>query len=211
MSTTHTDLSRTRGLLTSLAMLLRFGGLPGRARRLDHAASSSPASRAVVRRENPDEATRRAFVLRIVQPGLAGLMDGSVSTLAPLFATAFVTQSAFKAFLVGMAAATGAGISMAFAEALSDDGTLTGRGNPWLRGGVTGVMTFCGGSLHTLPFLLTNLQVALLAAYLVVALELVVIAMIRRRFFGTNWGLSILQVVGSGVLVFAAALIFGHV
>jgi erythrin-vacuolar iron transport family protein len=209
MSTTNTDLSRTHGLLASLASLLRFVGLPGRARRLDH-TSSSTVSRAVVRRENSDETTRRAFVLRIVQPGLAGLMDGSVSTLAPLFATAFVTQSSFKAFLVGMAAATGAGISMAFAEALSDDGTLTGRGNPWLRGGVTGVMTFCGGSLHTLPFLVPNLQVALLAAYVVVALELVVIATIRRRFFGAHWGLSILQVVGGGVLVFAAGLLFGH-
>jgi len=157
-----------------------------------------------------DEATTRTFVLRIVQPGLAGLLDGSVSTLAPLFATAFVTQSSHQAFLVGMAAATGAGISMAFAEALSDNGELTGRGHPWLRGGIVGVTTFCGGILHTLPFLLANIHVALLAAYLVVAVELVVIATIRRRYFGTNWGLSILQVVGSGVLVFAAALIFGH-
>ncbi len=156
------------------------------------------------------EAATRTFVLRIVQPGLAGLLDGSVSTLAPLFATAFVTQSPHQAFLVGMAAATGAGISMAFAEALSDSGELTGRGNPWLRGGIIGVTTFCGGILHTLPFLLANIHIALLAAYLVVAVELVVIATIRRRYFGTNWGLSILQVVGSGVLVFAAALIFGH-
>src|SRR5579884_2681262 len=95
---------------------------------------------------------QKSFVLRVVQPGLAGLMDGSVSTLAPIFATAFVTGVPFKAFLVGMAAATGAGISMAFAEALSDTGELTGRGAPWLRGGVTGTMTFLGGSLHTLPF-----------------------------------------------------------
>lgn len=156
------------------------------------------------------EAATRSFVLQIVQPGLAGLLDGSVSTLAPLFATAFVTQSTHQAFLVGMAAATGAGISMAFAEALSDNGELTGRGHPWLRGGIIGVATFCGGILHTLPFLLANIHMALLAAYLVVAIELVVIATIRRRYFGTKWGLSILQVVGSGVLVFAAALIFGH-
>jgi hypothetical protein len=153
---------------------------------------------------------RRSLILRIVQPGLAGLMDGSVSTLAPLFATAFVTHSPFKAFLVGMAAATGAGISMAFAEALSDNGEWTGRGKPWLRGGVIGIMTFLGGSLHTLPFLLPGLQTALLAAYGVVAVELVLIATIRRRFFGTHWGLSILQVVGSGVLVFAAAILFGN-
>lgn len=211
MSTTHSNLfPRTRGLQASLVTLLRLVGLPNRAHRhLTPASSSSPANRASGGSERVDEATR-TVILRIVQPGLAGLMDGSVSTLAPLFATAFVTQSPFKAFLVGMAAATGAGISMAFAEALSDNGEWTGRGNPWLRGGVIGVMTFCGGSLHTLPFLLTNLQVALLAAYFVVAIELVVIATIRRRFFGTNWGLSILQVVGSGVLVFAAALAFGH-
>jgi erythrin-vacuolar iron transport family protein len=158
----------------------------------------------------PMDETRRSFILRVVQPGLAGLMDGSVSTLAPLFATAFVTHSAHKAFLVGMAAATGAGISMAFAEALSDTGEWTGRGKPWLRGAIIGLMTFCGGSLHTLPFLARDLRVALMAAYVVVACELVVIATIRRRFFGTNWGLSILQVVGSGVLVFAAALIFGN-
>src|SRR5260221_13768157 len=156
------------------------------------------------------EAATRSFVLQIVQPALAGLLDGSVSTLAPLFATAFVTQNPHPAFLVGMAAATGAGISMAFAEALSDNGELTGRGNPWLRGGIIGVTTFCGGSLHTLPFLLADIHIALLAAYLVVAVELVIIATIRRRYFGTHWGLSILQVVGSGVLVFAAALIFGH-
>jgi len=156
------------------------------------------------------EAATRSFVLQIVQPALAGLLDGSVSTLAPLFATAFVTQSSHPAFLVGMAAATGAGISMAFAEALSDNGELTGRGNPWLRGAIIGFTTFCGGSLHTLPFLLPDIHLALLAAYLVVAVELVIIATIRRRYFGTHWELSILQVVGSGALVLAAALIFGH-
>src|SRR6266496_5889136 len=140
----------------------------------------------------------RDFLLRVVQPGLAGLMDGSVSTLAPIFATAFATHHSFTAFLVGMAAATGAGISMAFSEALSDDGELTGRGSPVVRGGITGIMTFFGGSLHTLPFLIVNLQLALLVAYFVVAFELVVIAAIRHRYFGTNWGLSILQVVGGG-------------
>ncbi len=156
-----------------------------------------------------DEGSRR-LLLRVVQPGLAGLMDGSVSTLAPIFATAFATQKPFTAFLVGIAAALGAGISMAFSEALSDDGTLTGRGSPIVRGGITGAMTFLGGSLHTLPFLIPNLHLALLAAYIVVAVELVAIAAIRNRFFGTSWWLSVLQVVGGGALVFGAAWIFGN-
>lgn len=185
----------------TFAMLLRVVGLSMLARRFEQRAAVSPVT---------DEEASRSFVLRIVQPGLAGLMDGSVSTLAPIFATAFATGKPFTAFLVGMASATGAGISMAFAEALSDTGEITGRGNPWLRGGVTGVMTFLGGAFHTLPFLLSNVHTALFAAYIVVAVELVVIAAIRHRFFGTNWGLSILQVVGGGALVFAAAIIFGH-
>jgi hypothetical protein len=152
----------------------------------------------------------RNFLLRVVQPGLAGLMDGSVSTLAPIFATAFATHHAFYAFLVGIAAATGAGISMAFSEALSDDGALTGRGSPIIRGAITGSMTFVGGALHTLPFLISNLHLALIVAYVVVAFELMVIAAIRHRYFGTNWLISIVQVVGSGALVFAAAYIFGN-
>jgi erythrin-vacuolar iron transport family protein len=156
-----------------------------------------------------DEASHD-FLLRVVQPGLAGLMDGSVSTLAPIFATAFATGNPFTAFLVGMASATGAGISMAFSEALSDNGELTGRGSPTVRGTITGFMTFFGGSLHTLPFLITNLHLALVVAYVVVAFELVLIAAIRHRYFGTSWWLSILQVVGGGALVFVAALIFGH-
>jgi VIT1/CCC1 family predicted Fe2+/Mn2+ transporter len=137
-------------------------------------------------------------------------MDGSVSTLAPIFATAFATHSPFTAFLIGIASATGAGISMAFSEALSDDGELTGRGNPVVRGGITGGMTFLGGAFHTLPFLVPDLHLALLVAYLVVAVELVLIAAIRHRFFGTSWWLSALQVVGGGTLVFLAALIFGN-
>lgn len=157
-----------------------------------------------------DNDTSHKFLLRVVQPGLAGLMDGSVSTLAPIFATAFVTHKPFAAFLVGMASATGAGISMAFSEGLSDDGELTGRGSPVVRGTITGVMTFLGGSLHTLPFLITQLQVALVLAYVVVAVELVVIAAIRHRYFKTQWLRSMFQVVGSGILVFAAALIFGN-
>ncbi len=154
--------------------------------------------------------TSRNFLLRVVQPGLAGLMDGSVSTLAPIFATAFATHHAFYAFLVGIAAATGAGISMAFSEALSDNGELTGRGSPVIRGAITGIMTFVGGSLHTLPFLIADLHLALIIAYFVVAFELVLISAIRHRYFGTNWLISVVQVVGSGALVFAAAYIFGN-
>lgn len=156
------------------------------------------------------DSSSRNFLLRVVQPGLAGLMDGSVSTLAPIFATAFATHNPFTAFLVGMASATGAGISMAFSEALSDDGVLTGRGSPVIRGAITGLMTFFGGALHTLPFLAPNIHLALLIAYVVVAFELIIIAAVRHRFFGTSWWLSIVQVVGGGALVFVAALIFGN-
>jgi VIT1/CCC1 family predicted Fe2+/Mn2+ transporter len=183
-----------------LARFLLALGLFDAARRFD---PSLPAS-------NKGEDEAQHFVLRVVQPGLAGLMDGSVSTLAPIFATAFVTHRPFAAFLVGMASATGAGISMAFAEGLSDNGELTGRGSPAVRGSITGLMTFLGGALHTLPFLLSDLHVALLAAYVVVAIELVIISAIRHRFFGTNWVLSGVQVIGSGILVFVAALIFGN-
>ncbi len=156
------------------------------------------------------DSTSRNFLLRVVQPGLAGLMDGSVSTLAPIFATAFATHKPFTAFLVGMASATGAGISMAFSEALSDDGMLTGRGSPVIRGAITGLMTFFGGALHTLPFLIADLHLALIIAYVVVAIELVIIGAIRHRFFGTSWWLSMVQVVGGGALVFIAALVFGN-
>lgn len=156
------------------------------------------------------DVTAHNFLLRVVQPGLAGLMDGSVSTLAPIFATAFVTHMAFATFLVGMASATGAGISMAFSEGLSDDGQLTGRGSPVIRGGITGLMTFFGGALHTLPFLIPDVHIALYVAYIVVAFELIIISAIRHRYFGTSWWLSIVQVVGSGILVFVAALIFGN-
>jgi serine/threonine protein kinase len=151
-----------------------------------------------------------SFLLRVVQPGLVGLMDGSVSTLAPIFATAFATHHPLTTFLVGMASATGAGISMAFAEALSDDGELTGRGNALLRGGITGLMTFLSGAGHTLPFLVPDIHLALLLAYIVVALELIAIAAIRHTFFNTRWWLSLLQVVGGGLLVFLAALVFGN-
>ena len=148
------------------------------------------------------------FVLRIIQPGLAGLMDGSVSTLAPIFATAFATHNSRTVFLIGAASAVGAGISMAFSEGLSDDGVLTGRGNPVFRGLVTGFMTFVGGFLHTLPFLLRNVHTAL--AYFVVGVELVVIAMIRHKYFKTSFALSCLQVIVGGGLVFAAGVLIGQ-
>jgi len=154
--------------------------------------------------------SNKDFLLQIVQPGLAGLMDGSVSTLAPIFAVAFATHRPFTVFLVGLASALGAGISMTFAEALSDDGEVTGRGKPFLRGGVTGLMTFLSGVGHALPFLVPNFQVALASAYVVVAVELFAIAAIRHKYFHTKWWLSIVQVVGGGLLVFLAALLLGN-
>ncbi|HET6863877.1 MAG TPA: VIT1/CCC1 transporter family protein [Candidatus Saccharimonadales bacterium] len=149
------------------------------------------------------------FVLQTVQPALAGLMDGSVSTLAPIFAVAFATHKPHFAFVTGIAAAVGAGISMAFAEALSDDGKLTGRGAPFRRGLIIGLMTFIGGIFHTLPFLFSNINHALVIAYLVVGIELMAIAYIRYTFFNMKFWLSVLQVVVGGGLVFAAGILIG--
>ena len=140
----------------------------------------------------------RQLVLRVVQPGLAGLMDGSVSTLAPIFATAFATHRTHTVFLIGAASAVGAGISMAFSEGLSDDGELTGRGKPLMRGLVTGFATFIGGFLHTLPFLIPNIRNALIYAYAVVGVELLAIAWIRYRYMKTSFALSCLQVIVGG-------------
>ncbi len=155
------------------------------------------------------DAQRRLFVLQIVQPGLAGLMDGSVSTLAPVFAAAFATKDSWDAFLVGMAASIGAGISMAFAEALSDDGSLTGRGRPMLRGSVTGLMTALGGVGHTLPFLIADFHVAFALAVVVVAIELAAISYIRHRYMDTPILSATFQVVLGGVLVFATGILIG--
>lgn len=163
----------------------------------------------LVRREE-EEAYRRTFVLQVVQPGLAGLMDGSVSTLAPLFAAAFATHKSWDAFLVGLAASIGAGISMAFAEALSDDGTLTGRGRPLIRGAVTGVMTTAGGIGHTLPFLIADFQIATTVAVIVVALELAAISWVRQHYMDTPLLRAALQVILGGVLVFAAGILIGN-
>src|SRR5260370_885624 len=149
-----------------------------------------------------DESHRKLFLLQVVQPGLAGLMDGSVSTLAPIFAAAFASHKSWEAFLVGLAASIGAGISMAFSEGLSDDGSLTGRGSPWLRGAVTGLMTTAGGIGHTLPFLIGNFRVAMLVAIIVVAVELGVISFIRHRYMDTPFLQPAFQVIGGGVLVF---------
>lgn len=155
------------------------------------------------------QAEQRLFLLQIVQPGLAGLMDGSVSTLAPLFAAAFATQRSWPTFLVGLAAAIGAGISMAFAEALSDNGSLTGRGSPWLRGLVCGVMTALGGLGHALPFLVPSFPVAITIAAGVVIVELAVIAWIRNRYMDTPLLSAACQIIGGGLLVFGAGVAIG--
>jgi erythrin-vacuolar iron transport family protein len=160
-------------------------------------------------RAHEDETARRMFVLQYVQPGLAGLMDGSVSTLAPLFAAAFATHDTWKTFLVGLAASVGAGISMGFAEALSDDGSLTGRGAPLLRGAVCGAMTAIGGLGHTLPFLIPHFSVAIVVAGCVVLAELGAISYIRHRFMDTPFLSAAFQVVVGGVLVFAAGVLIG--
>ena len=142
------------------------------------------------------------YVLQKVQPALLGLMDGSVSTLAPLFAAVGLTHQTHKAFFVGLAAALGAGISMGLAEALSDDGAVTGRGNPVYRGMITGFATAIGGMLHTLPFLIIDLDKALHLAYLIVIIELVGIALIRYRFMKSPLWSTILQVIVGGGIVF---------
>ena len=157
-----------------------------------------------------DEANRRLFVLQIVQPGLAGLMDGSVSTLAPVFAAAFATRSSWDAFVVGLAASVGAGISMGFAEALSDDGSLTGRGHPWMRGAVCGLMTALGGIGHTLPFLIPDFKFAMGAAIVVVLVELGIISWIRHRYMDTPPLSAALQVGLGGALVFLAGVLIGN-
>jgi len=160
-------------------------------------------------RKEEDEAARRTFVLQVVQPGLAGLMDGSVSTLAPVFAAAFATRNSWDAFLVGMAASIGAGISMGFAEALSDDGALSGRGHPWLRGTVCGAMTTLGGIGHTLPFLIPNFNYATVVAIVIVGIELTAISWIRHHYMDTPLLSAIFQVVLGGVLVFLTGILIG--
>ena len=156
-----------------------------------------------------EQAERRAFVLTYVQPGLTGLIDGSVSTLAPIFAAAFATHNTWQTFLVGLAASVGAGISMAFAEALADDGQISGRGNPWVRGSVTGLMTTLGGLGHTLPYLIPNFWTATSIAITVVFVELWIIAGIRARFMDTRFVRAAFEVVVGGLLVFAIGILIG--
>jgi rubrerythrin len=160
-------------------------------------------------RADEDKAQRRLFMLQVIQPGLAGLMDGSVSTLAPIFAAAFATRQTHAAFLVGLAASLGAGISMAFAEALSDDGSLTGRGRPVFRGIVTGAMTAAGGLGHTLPFLISSFRIAFWVAVLVVAVELAIISYVRHRYMDTPLLSSAMQVIVGGTVVFIIGIWIG--
>lgn len=199
---------------TALQRVGRISIQPDQVTMPTHAAKPSttpptPESAAAETADTTQEDRDNAFLLKVVQPGLVGLMDGSVSTLAPLFAAAFATHSPMKTLLVGLAAAVGAAISMGFAEALSDDGVLTGRGHPVIRGAITGGMTFVGGVGHALPFLISNIHVALIIAYLVVGIELIAIALIRTKYFGTKFILSAIQIVVGGALVFAAGALIG--
>ncbi|MGB1035104.1 MAG: iron exporter MbfA [Paracoccaceae bacterium] len=160
-------------------------------------------------RSDEDETRRRQFVLTWVQPGLAGLMDGSVSTLAPIFATAFATQDTWTTFLVGLAASVGAGISMGFTEAASDDGALSGRGAPWKRGVASGVMTTVGGLGHALPYLIPHFWTATVLAWIIVFVELWAIAWIQKKYMDTPFLRAAMQVVLGGGLVLAAGIIIG--
>ncbi len=154
-------------------------------------------------------AEKRQFILTLVQPSLAGLMDGSVSTLAPIFATAFATQNTETTFLVGLAASIGAGLSMGFTEAAHDDGVISGRGSPFKRGLACGIATAIGGLGHTLPYLIPNFWTATAVAVLVVILELLAITFIQNRYMETPWGKAIFQVVLGGSLVFATGVLIG--
>jgi erythrin-vacuolar iron transport family protein len=191
----------TRQLLGDLAEEERKHTLI--AEELESAQRSSGAA-------DEEAATRkRLFVLQVIQPGLAGLMDGSVSTLAPLFAAAFATKNSIETFRVGLAASLGAGISMGFAEALSDDGSLTGRGRPWTRGLVCGLMTALGGLGHTLPYLIPDYRTATAVAVGVVLVELAVISWVRHRFMDTPLASAVFQVGIGGLLVFLTGILIG--
>jgi erythrin-vacuolar iron transport family protein len=156
-----------------------------------------------------DDEEKRKFILQIVQPGLAGLMDGTVSSLAPLFAAALATESSRTAFLVGLATAVGAGISMAFSEALSDDGKLSGRGSPWIRGIVEGFMTFLGAIGHALPFLIPHFWTAFIVASVVVGFELIAIAYIRNKYMDTPFLKAAFQIIVGGIIVLTAGILIG--
>jgi len=174
-------------------------------------AEARPSTLPVTDSMDDPHVKRKLFVLHVVQPGLAGLMDGSVSTLAPVFAAAFATHNSFTAFLIGVAASLGAGISMGFSEALSDDGVISGRGQPWLRGAVCGLMTFLGGIGHTLPFLIPQFYIAMSIAIGVVTVELAAIAWIRKRYMDTPLLRALVQAVIGGLLVFLTGVLLGSV
>src|SRR5271165_4437826 len=180
---------------------------PPRPRGAEGAKTATESLSAVSSRDHVLE--RKMFVLQVVQPGLAGLMDGSVSTLAPVFAAAFATRNPSTAFLVGIAASLGAGISMGFAEALSDDGSLTGRGHPWVRGLICGAMTALGGIGHTLPFLIPRFHAAMTIAFFVVLVELAIITWVRHRYMETPIISAATQVALGGALVFGTGVLIG--
>jgi erythrin-vacuolar iron transport family protein len=175
----------------------------------NHAHTAEQIAQAKLSEDEKSRA-KRLFLLQVVQPGLVGLVDGSVSTMAPLFAAAFATQSSGETFLVGLAASVGAGISMGFAEALSDDGSLTGRGHPWIRGLVCGAMTTLGGLGHTLPYLIPNVKTATAIAVCVVLVELSAISWIRHKFMDTPLVSALLQVALGGALVILAGILIGN-
>jgi len=156
-----------------------------------------------------DKSHEKLFLLQVIQPGLAGLIDGSISTLAPIFAAAYATHRTWEAFLVGLAASIGAGISMGFTEALSDDGSLTGRGSPWIRGAATGLMTTAGGMGHTLPFLIKDFRIAMIVAFLVVAAELATISYVRHKYMDSPFLQVTFQVLIGGVLVLLTGILIG--
>ncbi len=193
--------ANTRKLLGDLAVVERTHVNTANQLRQQHVTGSTA--------ESEEEARHRTFVLQVVQPSLIGLMDGSVSTLAPLFAAAFATQNTWETFLVGTAASVGAGISMGFAEALSDDGSMTGRGEPWLRGLITGLMTTLGGLGHTLPYLIPDFRIATIVAIIVVLVELWIIAWIRARYMDTPFLRAAFQIVVGGLIVFGAGILIG--
>jgi erythrin-vacuolar iron transport family protein len=195
---------------TDAAIRQLLGDLAAEERRHEARAEELEAEFVPAEVEKAEGATeRRLFLLQIVQPGLAGLMDGSVSTLAPLFAAAFATKDSWQTLLVGLAAALGAGISMGFAEALSDNGSLTGRGSPLLRGAVCGLMTALGGLGHALPFLIPEFRTAMAVAVAVVAVELGIIAWARNRYMETPFLSAAFQVVVGGLLVFGTGVLIG--
>lgn len=202
--------TRAAELTTDAEMRQLLGDLAEEERRHETLAGEfDPAHQPEGERQEEAETARQLFLLQVVQPGLVGLMDGSVSTLAPLFAAAFSTGKTWPTFLVGLAASVGAAISMGFAEALSDDGSLTGRGHPYLRGVICGLMTMLGGIGHALPYLIPHFWMATAVASAVVVVELFVIAWIRFRYMESPFAVSMFQVVVGGVLVFLAGILIG--